>query len=410
MIVPEGATGGDVRIALLVTLLAQTAMSLLAASVAVLAPAIAAGRGWNLALIALYAPLLYVAAFSINFTVPWLLNRLGGIGLALGSIVLGALGLSCLLFPLPLMAVLAALLIGMGYGAMTPASSHVLGPRTTATNAGTIMSIKQVGVPMGAMLAGVVLPDLVASYGWERTVGDIIIVSAIIAVSLLPTILWLSGSESKSLSRYRPLDPIRYLLSIPGMAGVLTAALVYTGVQLCLRSLLTTYLVKDVGLGLSAAGYALSVSQGAGMFGQVLWAWLSDRVMTPRAVLSVVGAVICIGALAVSGFSPQWSVGAIMVVAALLGFSVAGFLPVVLGEVARHAAPGQVGALTSGANIFVIAGAFSGPLAFGGISSVLSYKAAFVVLAAAAAIMATGLLTAQPDSRPLTLRSDKNLP
>jgi ABC-type polysaccharide/polyol phosphate export permease len=72
----------DVPVALAITLLVQTIVSLVAASVAVLAPAIAHGRGWNMALVALYAPLLYVAAFSISFGVPWLLSRLGGMGLA----------------------------------------------------------------------------------------------------------------------------------------------------------------------------------------------------------------------------------------------------------------------------------------------------------------------------------------
>ncbi len=68
---------GDVVIALMITLLVQTTVSLLAASVGVLAPAIAEHQGWNLGLIALYAPLLYLAAFSISFVVPWLLTQNG---------------------------------------------------------------------------------------------------------------------------------------------------------------------------------------------------------------------------------------------------------------------------------------------------------------------------------------------
>jgi MFS family permease len=394
---------GDVVIALMITLLVQTTVSLLAASVGVLAPAIAERQGWNLGLIALYAPLLYLAAFSISFVVPWLLSRLGGIGLAIAAIAIGALGLACLLSPWSAMAVLAALLLGVGYGAMTPASSHMLGPRTTARNAGTIMSIKQVGVPMGAMLAGLILPYLVSRYGWERAAEGIVIGSGMVVVGLLPTISWLNGIEGKSRDRFRPLDPIRRLLSIPGMAGVLIAALTYTGVQLCLRSLVTAYLVKDVGLGLGVAGLALGISQGAGMFGQVIWAWLSDRVMAPRAVLAAVGAVMCIGALATAGFSVQWPLPAIMLVAAVLGFSAAGFIPVILGEVARHAAPGQVGALTSGANMFVIVGAFLGPLAFGAIGSVLSDRAAFVALAIAAAMTAVGLLATSRGGKPQTI-------
>jgi MFS family permease len=382
----------DIVLALTITLLLQTTVSLLAASVGVLAPAIAERRGWNLALIALYAPLLYVAAFSVSFAVPWLLGRLGGIGLALAATAIGALGLACLLSPWSAMAVLAALLLGVGYGAMTPATSHILGPRTTARNAGTIMSIKQVGVPMGAMLAGLILPYLVSRCGWERPTEGIVIGSAMVAAGLLSTMSWLNGFQAKSLDSFRPLDPIRRLLSIPGMAGVLVAALIYTGMQLCLRSLVTAYIVKDVGLGLGLAGLTLSISQAAGMFGQVIWAWLSDRVMTPRLVLATVGAVMCISALATAGFSVQWPISSIMLVAAVLGFSAAGFIPVILGEVARHAPPGRVGALTSGANIFVIAGAFLGPLAFGAIGSVLSDRAAFVALATAAAMTAVGLL------------------
>lgn len=394
----------DVPIVLALTLLVQTLVSLLAASVAVLAPAIARGRGWDPSLVALYAPLLYVGAFSVSFQVPRLLGGLGGMGVALVAVTAGASGLACLLSPRPAMAILAALLIGIGYGAMTPASSHILGPRTTPQSAGVIMSIKQVGVPMGAMLAGLILPYPVIRCGWQPVAAGMIVASVLAVIALLPTVSWLNSLEAKAPANFRPLDPIRCLLGIPGMAGVLVATLVYTAMQLCVRSLLTTYLVRDVGLGLAAAGLALSVSQGAGMFGQVIWAWLSDRVMTPRIVLAAVGTVMCAGALAMSSFSPTWSAAAIMVVAAVLGFSAAGFIPVILGEVARCSPPGQVGTFTSGANVFIIAGAFLGPLAFGGIGSALSYRAAFVVLAAGAAITAAVLWATRakaPDVQPL---------
>jgi len=382
----------DVPFALAITLLVQTAVSLLAASVAVLAPAISYQRQWNLSFVALYAPLLYVGAFSISFRIPCLLSKLGGMGLALGAVLANALGLACLLAPWPLMAILAAILIGVGYGAMTPASSHILGPRTTAQNAGLIMSIKQVGVPMGAMLAGLILPYFVLHLGWQWTMGSMALASVILIVALLPTVSWLNHLQGKAPASFRPLDPVRRLLAIPGMGGLLSATLVFTAMQLCVRSLLTTYMVRDVGMGLSAAGLALSFSQGAGMFGQVIWAWLSDRMMTSRTVLAIVGVVMCAGALATASFSREWSVSAVLIVSSVVGFSAAGFIPVILGEVARHAPPGQVGALTSGANLFIIAGALFGPLAFGGIGSALNYRIAFVVLAIAAALTAAALL------------------
>jgi MFS family permease len=268
-----------------------------------------------------------------------------------------------------------------------------------------IMSVKQVGVPMGAMLAGLVIPWLVTRDGWQRAVEDMVLASAITAGALLPTVSWLNGLQAKQPASFRPLDPVRRLLATPGMAGVLAAALVYTAMQLCLRSLLPAYMVKDVGFGLGVAGLAMAVSQGGGMFGQISWAWLSDRVMTPRAVLAAVGAMMCVGALATASFSPQWSMPAIIVVAVVFGFSAGGFVPVILGEVARRSSPEQVGALTSGANLFIIAGAFMGPLSFGGIGAALSDRAAFVLLAVGAmitavALVATGGALRQPDARP----------
>jgi MFS family permease len=165
MVLAHGNVAGrrDILFTLGITLLVQTAVSLLATSVAVLAPAISHERGWNLSFVALYAPLVYGAAFFIGFRIPWLLSKLGGMRLALGAVMAEALGLVCLLSAWPPMAILAALFIGVGWGAITPASSHLLGPRTTAQNAGVIMSIKQAGVPAGAMLAGLVLPYLLSS-------------------------------------------------------------------------------------------------------------------------------------------------------------------------------------------------------------------------------------------------------
>jgi predicted MFS family arabinose efflux permease len=228
--------------------------------------------------------------------------------------------------------------------------------------------------------------------GWQRTTGCVAVASMMLIVALLPTVSWLDRLQGQAPATFRPLDPIRRLLAIPGMRGLLVATFVYAAMMLCLRSLLPAYLVGDVGMGLSAAGLVLCISQGAGAVGQVFWARLSDRMMTPRTVLAIVGAVACAGALAMASFSPRWSVAAVLIVSATVGFSAAGFTPVILGEVARHSPPGQVGALTCGANLFIVAGAFFGPLTFGGIGSAVNERAAFVVLAIAAALTAAALL------------------
>jgi MFS family permease len=66
----------------------------------------------------------------------------------------------------------------------------------------------------------------------------------------------------------------------------------------------------------------------------------------------------------------------------LFGLSAAGFIPVVLAEVARRSPAGEVGALTSGANLFIISGVLVGPLAFGLIGALSGYAAAFAAMGA----------------------------
>ena len=62
---------------------------------------------------------------------------------------------------------LAPLVIGLGYGPITPASSHILARTAQPSRMALTFSIKQTGVPAGAALAGAVLPILALRFGWH---------------------------------------------------------------------------------------------------------------------------------------------------------------------------------------------------------------------------------------------------
>jgi MFS family permease len=392
---PVGAgTYFDVLAAVFISLIVQMTMSLFAASVPVLAPAVTAERGWNPAVIALYPIVVYVSAFLISFHIPALLFRMGGMGLSLASVLIGSAGLLVLLPPYAAAAASASVAIGCGTAAMNPASSQMLGPRTTARNAGLVMSIKQTGVPLGGVVAGAVVPFLASRSGWRVTALELAAIGAALTIALLPTVHWLNGAAGAAKpSAFRPLDPVRHLLAVPGMPTLLLASLTFNGMQLCLRSFFVVYLVTDQRLGLVTAGEAFSVSQAAGMIGEVGWAALSDRVLPVHAVMAIIGLLMSAAAFCTASITPHWSVGAIMAVAAIYGLSAAGYLPVLLGEVARRSPPGAVGALTSGAQLFPLSGCILGPLAFGGAAAVAGMPAAFV-LAAASTLAGTALLAA----------------
>jgi MFS family permease len=385
----------DVPAAVLISLLVQTMISLLAAGVPVLAPAIAAERGWNATVIALYPTVVYTTAFLFNFQVPLLLARMGGMGLSLACIVLCAAGILVLLLPYATAAVLASVAIGCATAAMNPASSQILGPRTTARTAGLVMSIKQTGVPLGGVTAGAVIPILALHLGWRTAAMDLLMMGAALAIVLLPSVRWLNGGVvAAKPAVFRPLDPVKQLLGNAGMPTLLLASVTFNGMQLCLRSFFTVYLVTNQRLSLVTAGVAFSVSQAAGMIGQVGWAALSDRLLSVRSVMAIIGMLMTVAAFCTAAMTPRWPFGVVALVAAMYGVSAAGYLPVLLGEVARRSPPGQVGALTSGALLFPLGGSIFGPLAFGGVAAALGLPTAFVL--AAASTFAGTLILAAP--------------
>jgi len=390
----RAGTHFDVLAAVFISLVVQMTMSLFAASVPVLAPAVAAERGWNPTIVAFYPIVVYVAAFLISFHIPELLFRIGGMGLSLASLMIGGAGLLLLLPPYAAAAASASVAIGCGTAAMNPASSQMLGPRTTARTAGLVMSIKQTGVPLGGVMAGVLVPILASHFGWRMAALELAAIGAAVAIVLLPSVNWLNGSARAARPAvFRPLDPVRHLLATPGMPTLLFASLTFNGMQLCLRSFFVVYLVTDQRLGLVTAGAAFSASQAAGMIGQVGWAALSDRLLRVHAVMAIIGMLMSAAALCTAAMTPHWPLGAIVVVAAIYGLSAAGYLPVLLGEVAKRSPSGQVGALTSGAQLFPLSGSILGPFAFGGMAAVMGMPAAFV-LAAASTLAGTAVLAA----------------
>lgn len=384
-------TAFEIIPAVLISLVVQSMISLFAAAIPVLAPAIAAARGWNASAIALYPLIVYTTAILLSFRIPGLLWRLGGMGLSLTCVAVSAAALVMLLPPYAAAAGLAAAAIGCATSAMNPASAQVLGPRTTARTAGLIMSIKQTGVPLGGVLAGALVPVMVQRFGWRAAALELAMAGAALVIVLLPSMRWLNGVAAARPAAFRPLDPVKHLLGMSGMPALLLATVPFNGMQLCLRSFFTIYLVTNERLSLVAAGVAFSVSQAAGMVGQAVWAATSDRLLSVDAVMAIVGLLMTAAAACTAAMTPHWPLGAIVLVAAIYGISAAGYLPVLLGEVARRSPPGRTGALTSGAQLFPLGGSIIGPLAFGAMAAILGMPAAFA-LAAASTLSGTVLL------------------
>ena len=360
----------------------QTGIAFQAAVVPVIAVEIAASRQWDVNAIALYLPLANAVAFTLSFAIPSLLARWGSVLLGIACIGCAAWGEIALLAPEWRMVILTPLMMGLAIGGMNPVTSQILSPYASSRNAAFVTALKQTGVPLGAAVAGVLGPLLVRASGWRGAVVSIGITMSLAAVSLLPIARMQARVERSILRPVRLLGPVKELLAIRGMRAVIVAATAYLVAQFCLRSFFAVYLVRDLGLTLSIAGLAFTISQVCGIVGQLFWAALCGRFMTHHSVLATIGVLMalasCVSALATG----TWDTVLVLALAGLFGFTAAGFVPVVLGAVIVSSAVHQAGSLTSALNIFMIGGSLLGLPAFGGIATTFGYPAAFIALGA----------------------------
>jgi MFS family permease len=356
---------GTLLLSIGLTLIVQILVSLVALTVPIVAPAIAADFGLDSATIGFYPMIMYSAAITANLQGGWLLDRFGAMGLSVLCVVLCAIGLLFFLSPTPWLFAIGAFLIGFGYGPVTPASSQILSARVPPRLSSVIFSIKQTGVPIGGVLAGGVLPVLILGFGWPGSVLAVALLSLVTACLMAPAIRPFDAASERPLSgRVSPFRLLGKFARSRALRNLSLASSTFGAMQLTLSSFLTFFLVEQVRLDLVTAGVLFGASQIAGTVGRILWGFVADRLLAPRYTLVLIGALMTAAAGGMSGFaggSPFWL---ILLVCILYGATATGWNGVFLSEVARLAAPGQAGVATGVAMVFTFAGVMIGPFLF----------------------------------------------
>ena len=295
--------------------------------------------------------------------------------------------------------VIGALVIGLGYGPTTPASSHILAKTTPPNLMAFVFSLKQTGVPLGGAMAGAIVPTLVVFFGWKASALYVGAFCLILTFIIQPNRAGLDNDRQSSecFSCKGVADPIKMVLSHPRIRQVTIASFFFAGMQLCLTSYIVTYLSKNLGMALISAGLILSAAQTAGVFGRIVWGAMADRYVRPRSMLGLLGIAMSIGAAATAFFSSAWPYGAIIVVSVIYGATAIGWNGVYLAEVARLAPPGFAGTATGGTLFFTFLGVVVGPPVFGAITEATgSFSAGFLSFAAATFLSGIFILLSLP--------------
>jgi len=366
-------------LALTLAVQALTSMAMIAPSV--MAPVAAAALGLSPQGIGWFVALEYLLGMLAGLACGALIGRFGPVRVCQLSVCLGACGLvigTGAMLPLVLV---AAALIGSGYGLVNPVSSHILMRAAPPHMRSLIFSIKQTGVPLGGALAGALVPPVVLYSGWRWGAAMVALLCVLAALAIQPARI--ADAAERAGTRLGPpqrfFAPLALVFAIPPVLELSIISLIFSSVQLALITYFVSYLNLELGYNLVAAGLIYSSAHAAGIVGRIVWGAVADRWLPPRATLGLLGVIMGASGLCVAYFSADWPLSAVLTASALFGASAVGWNGVYLAEVARLAPPGQVGAVTGGTQFITFLGALAAPPVFGLVTGLAgSYARAYL--------------------------------
>jgi MFS family permease len=387
---------------LAITLAIQAMVAMALLTLPAMAPRVAQAVGISATWVGLYIALAYAGAMAASLASGAVVARYGAIRASQASLLVCAAGLAlCALPSLPAMGI-GAVLVGVGYGPITPASSHLLARTTPAHRMSLVFSVKQTGVPLGAALAGAIVPGLQLLAGWQAALLAVAAVSVLCAAvaQTLRTEFDADRDPRRRIALGHFLQPVQLVLSHAQLRMLAACSFMFSIVQLSLTTYLVTFLTDNLAYGLVAAGFLLSVSQLGAVIGRVLWGYVSDRWFGARRMLALLALVMAASSGATALLQPHAPTLVVMAVLIVFGASAIGWNGVYLAEVARQAPEGQAGMATGGTLAITFLGVVLGPPVFGGMAGAFgSYRAGFAALVVPLVLCAGVLLRGRAASR-----------
>jgi MFS family permease len=366
----------------------QVMISLSVLSLGVMMPVIAQDLAIDPKLVGVFTALIYGVATVVALAAAAPIVRIGAVRVCQGALLMAAVGLALNSLALVAATVAAVLFIGVAQGPINPASAHILAQRVPREYFGMVFSVKQTGTPIGFALAGLVFPALMQVAGWRGAslVAAAALVLAAIAVEPLRPrldVLAVEGRASRSI-----WQSIRFVMRHPQLRVLGWSAFVFVVAQHTFTFYLVTYLYEHCGMSVARAGFLLFLSQSVGAGVRLVSGGAGDRI--PRMLLlGWTGIGMTVGCIATGLLQPETPFWLITVVVVGYGSVVISWNGTSQAEFAHLSPPGEAAAVAAVQTALAFSGAVFGPPLFALIASAVSYRAAF--LAVAACVLAVGI-------------------
>ena len=368
--------------ALLATLAMQAIVVIASLIVPITVQESAQTLGVDPALVGYYTMVLWLGGMASTLFSGGLIRRYGALRVCQATLAIAAAG--ALLTGVASIAAfaLAGFLIGVAYGPANPAGSHLLARLSPVHLRGRVFSVKQTSVPVGATIAGLLVPVVAIAWGWQAAGPAIALLCIAAMVAVQPWRARLDEDRDPSAAPFaaHPLAAIRQVWALPALRRTVLASAVFSMGQFCFTAFFVTFVMQRAGFDLADAGSLFSVGFLAGIAARIGWGWVADATSS-RAALAVLGVAMAATALIATALDPGWSWLAVAALSAAFGATAVGWNGVYLAEVARLAPGGDVGTATGGAMFFTLTGSAFGPALFGAVAGAFGYSAAFVLMA-----------------------------
>ncbi len=358
---PPGPWRGLI-VPLTATLTVQISVNVALLNVAVLAPLIAPDLGVPAAWAGYFVALAYLAGALVSAGADRILAPIGPMTGSLTAQALTVSGLWLASLGDVWSLVLAAIAIGAAYGLTTPTSTEILAASAPPALYGRVFSIKQTAVPGAGLVVGLTAPSLAAGLGWQTALAATAAVLGLMGLLLLP---WRRRLDAARAGR-RPHtgSPVAAVLADPLLLRLCLAGFCLAGLQLCVSTFFTSYMVLEVGLPLALAGALFGLLQAMGVPARIGWGWLADRLLGLRRAVATLALLATLGILVLALVGPGWATAAIGVLAVYLGLTVMAWTGLVIAAAAQ-VDPSRASTLTAGAMMFNFLGIVCVPPLFG---------------------------------------------
>ncbi len=364
----------------------QIMISLCVLALGVMMPAVAADLRIDPKLVGVFTAIIYAVAAGFALLAAEPIVRLGAVRVCQFALLMAAIGLGLNALATVATTVIAVLFIGMAQGPINPAAAHVLAQRVPRQWFGIVFSLKQSGTPIGFALSGLLFPFLLGQFGWRGAglIAGAMAIAAIVTVELLRSRIDVVVAAGKPTPIWRS---VRFVLGHPQLRVLGWSAFIYVVAQHTFTFYLVTYLYEHCGLSIARAGLLLAISQFAGTAVRLLSGAIGDRL--PRMlVLGWTGIGMTVGCVAIGMIGAETPFWLIALVVIAYGSVVSSWNGTSQAEFVHLAPAGEAAAIAAVQTSLAFSGAVIGPPLFALIASAVSYRAAFVAVAACVLVVA----------------------